>query len=200
MSCICNRKCAQNIDIARQKEIFDKFRALNWSGKIKFIRNVVDRKQIAGKGNVNPLIKLKRSDFNHTCFLTDDKGTKHRVCLSFLSKLLQVNRVKIFRAVASIKSNPTATDRRGMISSKKVKVQDKEFIKKIIERLPKYESRYNMSLSSKKYLHPDFNIKKIYKLYQENCLSEGKNVLSLSYLTKEFKLLGVELPKLRTMK
>lgn len=198
VNCLCKRKCAQNIDIVRQKEIFDKFYALKtWSERVKFIRSVVDRKKCDSE-KIIPLIKLKERNFIHSCILRDGRGTKHQVCISFLTKLLQVNRVKIFRAVSSIDSNPSALDGRGKFPARKAKLQDKRFMQDFIESLPKYEHHYNTSQSSKKYLHPDLNIVKLHKLYQAKCVSEEKKAMSLSYFSKFFKSIGFEFPKLRT--
>lgn len=198
VNCRCKRKRAQKIDVLIQKEIFDKFHALDtWSGRVKFIRKLVIRTK-SDKENINPLTKMKKKNFNFSCFLVDDHGVTHQVCIPFVTKLLQVNRVKIFRAVSSIKSNPLAIDRRGKFPSRNIKSKDKQFIKQFIECFPKYEHDNNTPQLNKKYLHPDLNIKKLHELYRSMCLSEEKKALSLSFFRQFFKLLGVEFPMLRT--
>lgn len=106
--------------------------------------------------------------------------------------------MKIFRAVASTEKNPSAVDRRGTCFSRKAKHEDTQFIKDFVKRLPKYESHYNKIQSTKKYLHPSWNIKKLHTQYQAFCLKEKRNAMSLSYFRKVFKRIGVIFPKLRT--
>lgn len=184
--CVCKRKCAERIDVVRQKDIFDAFICMKWSNKTIFIRNIVTRKRVE-KENLDPIIKLKKRNFNSECFLNDSEGNTHRVCASFVLKLLQISRTKLFRAKASESMNPSATDRRGKFPTRRVKAQDREFIKSFIENYPQYESRYNMSCSSFKYLHPALNSHRLYGEYKKECELQNLQGRSNSFFQKVFR-------------
>lgn len=110
VNCTCTRKCSENIDILRQKELHQQFYSLrNWAAKTHFIREIIAQTKTE-KENLNPVLQLKKRKFHCKCFLTDDAGKKHPVCLSFVSKLLKLNRSKLFRAVDSKKFNPSGVE------------------------------------------------------------------------------------------
>lgn len=197
VNCVCKRQCAALIDVVRQKEIFDEYHSLSWSRQTKFLREIVNCKR-PDKENVNPSTKLKKKEWIRSYFLKNDQGIKHRVCLFFLLKLLQVSHSKIFRAVNSKNTNPSAVDRRGLFPSRKAKFNDAEFLKNFIENIPQYESTYSKSRSHAKVLHPDLNITKLYKIYQTNCETDQRKVMSLSYFKKAFKKFDFTFAKYRT--
>lgn len=122
----------------------------------------------------------------------------HQVCLHFFSKLFQVSRARIFRAITSSRTNPSATDRRGKYPSRKAKSKDVEYMKSFIKKMPQFETRYCKSDSSTKYLHPDLNVKRLYIQYKKNCSTDEQKLMSLSYFTKFFKRLNLKFPKRRS--
>lgn len=191
VNCVCKMKCADKIDIARQKEIFDEYHNdLSWSQKVLFIRKFVVRHKIQ-KTNLNPRIQLKKREFYCDSFLIDGKGEKQKVCQTFLSNVLQVPRATIFRAIASAKRNPNAIDKRGKFPAKQADERDRVFIKKFITELPVYESKRNRSESSAKFLHPSLkSVKQLYLKYQEKCseMPDMRKPLSLAYFTRTFKM------------
>lgn len=193
VNCACKNKCFDKIDIVRQKEIFDEYNSLTRSQKVLFMRKIVVQRRV-GKENLNP-IQLKKREFCCDNYLVDDKGVKHKVCQTFVLKLLQVPRTTLFRAVNSAKVNPNAIDKRGKYPAKRVDSRGKAFIKQFISELPVYESKYNRSASSAKFLHPGINVKQIYLKYKEKCseIQQMKKVLSLALFTqifnKEFDLM-----------
>lgn len=119
--------------------------------------------------------------------MNDSEGNTHRVCASFVLKLLQISRTKLFRAKASESINPSATDRRGKFPTRRAKVQEREFIKSFIESYPQYESRHNMSGSSFKYLHPALNSHRLYGEYKKECELLNLQGRSISFFQKVFK-------------
>lgn len=198
VNCLCKRNCVTRIDINRQKDIFDEYNALKrWNRKTKFLRELVVRK-ISDKENLNPVIQLKKKNATFSYFLIDDQGVKHQVCLHFFSKLLQIRRLKIFRAIESTDRNPSAVDHRGQNRARLAKPGDKQFIHDFIRSIPQYESKWNRSQSSTKYLHPDLNIKKLYEKYKESCNGQQQKAMSLGYFKKMFKTYDIDFAKHRT--
>lgn len=166
--------------------MFDQFyRLKSWSDKTSFLRSCVKRCEM--KPNRNPIISLKNRRFFSRYEVKDEKGNFKRVCAHFLTNLLQISRVKLFRSAASITSNPLAIDRRGKFSSRKVKFCDIEFAKQFIQRFPQYESKFRQFHSSKKYLHPSLNLRKLYGMYRTECTNNVRTILSETYFRKVFK-------------
>lgn len=184
--CKCNKNCAARIDVVNQKDIFDQFYGCSsWSKETEFLRSIVNREPV--KENLNPQINLKKKDFFSTYNLYNSDGEKQRVCLSFITGLLQVNRTKVFRAVASIKNNPFAVDRRGKSSKKKTAAEATAFAKEFIQSIPSYESKIDPNLSDTKFLHPNLTVNAIYRLYGNMCEFKQKRQMSKSVFMKCFK-------------
>lgn len=183
LSCTCNRDCATLIDIVMQKEIYDHFHGLEkWSEKTQYLRSIVKRNET--KQNLSPRVNLKEKNHFSTFFLLDSDNTQQRVCSLFVTKLLQVNRYKLFRAVSSIETNPSAIDRRGHASTKKTAPEDIEFAKSFIQSFPCYESKAKPKSLDIKYFHPRLNLNSIYQLYSNTCTFKQKKVLSKTVFTK----------------
>lgn len=194
--CACKRQCASHINIARQREIFTEYHGIqSWSLKTIFLRTLVEQKKCYRK-DVNPINKLKKKDNMYSYFLRDDQGVKHQVCLTFILKLLQVNRTKIYRSIISGSTNPSAVDRRGKCGARAANVQDAEFLTNFIDTFPQYESRYNKSQT--KYLHPDLSVKKLHEIYQAHCITDGRKPLTLSYFQRTYDKFNTVFAKRRT--
>lgn len=200
VNCVCKRNCATHIDIVRQKEIFDQYNAFkSWNQKTTFLRELVVRKK-HDKENINLTIQLKKKTSSCSCFFSDDQGVKHRVCIWFFTKLLQVDRSKLFRAIDSTAKNPSAIDHRGQNRGRLTKPEDKQFVMDFINKIPQYESKWNRTQSSTKYLHPDLGIKKLYDKYKDSCFDQQRKAMSFGYFTKKFKTFDIDFAKHRTQK
>lgn len=98
ISCPCKKNCANLIDIVSQGEFFRSYQNLKtWSQKTLFLRSIVVRE--SSKENLNPRQAIKKKSHFSSFYLVDTNGKKQKVCASFVAKMLQVNRTKIFRAV-----------------------------------------------------------------------------------------------------
>lgn len=177
VNCTCKRDCATLIDIVTQKDIFDHFHGLGkWSEKTQYLRSIVKRNET--KQNLNPRVDLKKKNYFSSFFLLDSDNKQQQVCSLFVTKLLQVNRFKVFRAVSSIETNPLAIDRRGKASTKKTAPENIEFAKNFIQSFPCYESKSKPNSLDIKYFHPRLNLNSIYQLYVNTCTFKQKKVLS----------------------
>lgn len=138
VNCQCKKKCAEIIDVINQKDIFDQFYGYStWSERTNFLRSIVNQNSV--KENLNPRINLRSKDFFSTYFFSDATGGKQRVCSTFVTKLLQINRSILFRANSSIKRNPYAIDCRGKAPKKKTAAADTAFVKQFVQSFPCYE-------------------------------------------------------------
>lgn len=176
VNCICNKNCAQRIDVVIQREIFDQYYGSTWSEQTEFLRSITKRDSV--KENLNPRVNLKNREFFSCYHFTDASGEVQRVCLSFVTKVLQINRVKVHRAVSSIKNNPFAVDRRGKLLKPKTTIEDAAFAKQFIESFPQYESKIDSNSLDVKYLHPSLTLNTIYRLYGNTCEFKQKKKLS----------------------
>lgn len=90
--CNCKNKCAQKIDVHRQKVIFESFYTLeSWSKKRLFIRSLV--KTHHTKENFNPV--TTKTNVLYDYFLTNSSGNQEKVCLVFFLKCVQTTKTTI---------------------------------------------------------------------------------------------------------
>lgn len=184
VNCRCRKNCALTIDVTTQKDIFDRFHnSPDWSEKTQFLRSIANR-EIA-KENLNPRIGMKKRQNIFHYYLCGTDGMLQRVCLLFVSQLLQINRTSIFRAIESTESNPFAIDRRGKAATKnKSAPVDVAFVKEFIETIPCYES--HIPLCNIKYLHPNLTLNEIYRLYDNVCTFKQRKAISKAAFNRIF--------------
>lgn len=126
---------------------------------------------------LNPLINLKKRDSVFNYHLLNDDGQLTQVCLWFFTRVLQINRKKVNRAVSSARNNPDAIDRRGSATQTSQNVQKMNYMRQFIAKFIPYEN----------YLHPRLTQRKMYLLYQEDCVHKIRNMLSESTFRNVFR-------------
>lgn len=176
-SCKCKLDCADVIDVNRQKEYFDHYFSLaNWSQKTIFLRAIIEKQP------VKPVKTLRSRNFVSKYYLIDGAGIKQRVCSSFIEKMLQVHRTRLFRASKSIEDNPEAMERRGIFLKKKSSDDAINLVKQFIEKFPTFESHHN-----KTFLHPQLNLITLFRMYCDYCKSINKDALKYNNFRNIFK-------------
>lgn len=179
--CPCKRNCAKRIDVLKQREFYDAFKAcINYTERTNFLRSISTRESM--KENLNPVVKHSKKEKLHKYFLLNENNEQVQVCLRFLSNILCLKRSLVFRAISSIERNPNAEERRGKTNKKRIDARDIKFVAKFIEKFPSYESN-----SSTKYLHPRLNVTKMYKMYNELCQFQQRKALTETMFRKVFK-------------
>lgn len=174
-SCNCKKNCAKNIDIDRQKELHTAFYSLeNWSKKTLFLRSLI--KSRPTKENLNPVITKQKVFYDY--FLTNSRGNQESVCHAFFLKCFQVPKDRVYRIMRTAISNGAAIDNRGKKLTPKTRKRDLNFLKKFINKFPRYYSHYGTSKSDKKYLNPNLNIIRLYREYCIVCNFEKRKTLS----------------------
>lgn len=111
-----------------------------------------------------------------------------QVCRDTLLGTLQINKNRIRVALDQMKNN-IIHDRRGQSSGGRNAI-DEERIQKIkqhISSFPTYISHYCRNQTNSKFLHPDLNLNKMYKLYKETTnqpvsLSKYKNIFYSNFI------------------
>lgn len=181
-SCKCSKKCSVNIDVLRQKELFDNYyKLLSWNQKTLFLRSCVKlSKPERQKAKMLPLMPLKYKEFTYKYMFLDAAGVSHFVCKHFFCTCLQVTPSRMQRAIKLQNANPAAVDHRGVSApANKTKPNDYVFLKKFIEKFPKYRSHYRRDDTQRHYLAPNLNLTKMYGLYQVYAEFKGQRPISL---------------------
>lgn len=146
------------------------------------MRSFITTKPVAE--NLDPIIEQKRKENIYYYYLKNEFGSLTRVCLSFFSKLLQISRSKVFRAIKSSVKNPAAVDRRGSARNRQTHYSDLKYLRDFIDKFVSYEahnSTHSVTLN-KQFLHPRVNLRKIYQLYSEDCaFKQKKNNIGNSF-------------------
>lgn len=175
--CKCGAGCCQKIDVLRQKEIFDNFyKTSNWTQKTLLIRGTVKKIPVAPK--FDPIIPQKvRQNFQYS--LENADGVSHKVCRDFYIKCLNLTPSRIERALKSMIKNPSAAETRGRgPPANKTSEQDRSKVINFINLFPKYESHYSRKKSSKKFLHPNLNLNKLFDEYKNSCEFKNEHPVS----------------------
>lgn len=134
INCVCKNGCAQKIDVFKQQEIFIKLNDLKkWSQRTLFLRSLVATKPL--KVNLNPIIDIKKKEKMYNYHLFNDEGLLTQVCQSFFTKVLQIGREKVYRAISSAQANPNAYERRGKSMKKKMLISTNRTWKHLLEVL-----------------------------------------------------------------
>lgn len=163
--CSCRMRCHNKIDVERQHVIFQNFYDFpDWTRKTLYLRSSVEKNAVARKiSTLNPIHQQKDRNHTYRYFLNDDTGYKQEVCNNFFYKCHQINSQRIYRALGTMQSNPTARERRGKQTSKnKTNEREIQFVKEFIAKFPKYKSHYGRKDSDRDYLAPHLNISKMY--------------------------------------
>lgn len=185
VNCICKKKCAERIDVLKQQEIFENFNKLNdWPSQTRFLRALISTH--ATKEKLDPIIDTKEKENSYAYHFIDENGSLTKVCLSFFTKVLQVDRIKVFRAVDSMKKNPNAVEKRGSSTARRTNALDLKYSKDFISKFVSYEPSRNPKKTNAKYLHPRLNLRKIYLLYSKDCAFKNRKVISDSVFRRIF--------------
>lgn len=151
-------------------------------------------------GYLNPIVTKKKMRYDYIYSLNGDNGV-HQVCMSFFTKLFQVNRNRIRNAIAYAVSNPGGYDHRGKFPKKMVSTADNEFIQDFIRQFQTYESRFKSQEENEMFLHPQLNLFKLYKQYKTICAFQNRRILSRKYFVAAFKSgFSIDFPKKRLNK
>lgn len=115
--------------------------------------------------------------------MKNDGGKKQQVCSSFLTKILQISRKTLFKAIQSIGTNPNAVQRRGKYPTRKTDARDIQFCEAFIRKHATFDSHHDYQ-----YLHPRLNIRMLYDLYCQTIENESeRKMLAKSMFRKFFK-------------
>lgn len=178
--CRCGRKCHDKVGAAQQKEVFDRFYAMeNFNLQSSYLFSLVkvvpkkrcsfpsDRRQTESRRSNTRVYTVPNSD-----------GLSTTVCKEFFKKIFAVSDGRISRVLKFKLSIPTPPiDKRGKQAPvNKTNEEKLQRVKEFIDRFPKYESHYTLHKSmNRRFLAPDLSLPKMYSLYCDDT-SESERV------------------------
>ncbi|KAI4463873.1 dna-directed rna polymerases i ii and iii subunit rpabc2 [Holotrichia oblita] len=133
------------------------------------LMNLISVLQVSGRchGTYNdPAESHRQGTMTYT--VPDGTGRMVRVCKTTFMGIFAVSKVKVQTIIRKKKSGETSfTDKRTYHKLKKFTSEDKNVVKQHILSIPRQESHYSTSHTSKEYLIPDLNIHRLFKAFAE---------------------------------
>lgn len=185
-TCNCQKKCSELISREKRQEEFYKYVSLgSYEAQLLFITSSVKEKNKARTYTVNESKTGQRRPKNYSRTYTIC-GTE--VCKALYLNNFQITSKKIDVSLKKYRSGNTIKDKRGLAQGgwNKTPQEEIDFIKNIIESLPKYESHYRREQNATAilYLKSDMTIQKIYDLYLDKFKTVyGESKIPVSFVT-----------------
>lgn len=189
--CTCRKQCHQLILKEKREEEFNRYVALqSYEAQLLFIVNCVKesskkRTYTVITGNLSK--KKKPREYKRTYSISSIE-----VCRDMFVNNFQISPKKIDISLRKNRDGKLIKDQRGYSAGgwNKTSEEDVEFVKNMINSLPKYESHYRREQNSScQYLKLGMTIQKIYELYLEKInevYGKTKAPVSLSTLKNIF--------------
>lgn len=192
-SCTCVKECHRLVPKDKREEDFQKYVTLgSYEAQLLFIVNCVketpkSRSYTVTTENQSRGVK-KTKVYTRTYTICGIK-----VCKNMFLNHLQITPKKVDVSLKKNRDGDTIKDKRGQTRGgwNKTKEEDVEFIKNIINALPKYESHYRraQNTGNRQYLKLGMTVQKIYNLYKEELkkiYGEKKEPVSMVTLKRIF--------------
>lgn len=127
--------------------------------------------------DVTPQYRYQREgtctrDFNHAFYFYVE-GKKIRVCKTFFKATLDITDSPIRTVLSKNNNGFLEADGQGKHGNhKKVDLEIKEGIRSFINRIPRVESHYTRSKSTREYIEGNKSIASIYRDYVQDCATK----------------------------
>lgn len=168
--CKCAQKCHDKINSEQQKELFNRFYAMeNFDLQSSYIFSLVKvlpkkRSSISTNGQQTD----SRRSNTRVYTMPNSEGLSTTVCKEFFKKIFAVSDGRLSRVLKRKLSIPTPPiDARGRHAPVNKTSEEKiQRVKEFIDKFPKYESHYTLHKSTnRRFLAPDLSLPKMYALY-----------------------------------
>ena len=184
-SCACASKCFTKLTVEEMKKIFKSFWELsNFDVQNAFLCGSVKISPV--KRHTSPTSKRG----NTRVYYVNNGERSIRVCKTAFLRIHGISNGRLTRILdaQSKQGGVPRLDKRGRHEPpNKTSQEDLDVISQHIESFPVYESHYSRSDNpNRKYLSPDLTVAKMYNLYKERCLPEGKRAASEWIYRKHF--------------
>ncbi|CAH1109438.1 unnamed protein product [Psylliodes chrysocephalus] len=166
----CKFKCSEQFSIAERSNLCRVYWSMDFKSKKIFILSNITIEPVKTRRVVKSSQKRDRS-FTKKCFFKKN-NERIQVCQKFFTKTLCICPDVVADAIDKVDSVGCygSEDLRGKHEpANKVKQEVLIHVKKHIESFPVMESHYTRKDTSRQYLDPNLNIRKMYLLYIEQC-------------------------------
>lgn len=167
--CRCKWRCKE-INSQTQQQIFDKYWGLEFEDQRMFLIHHVQKieKKIQKTGN-KPSRRGKTLAYH---LPVEDELV--RVCSKGFYNTLDISektiRYRLDKGLYSTK------DRRGKHVKKQIPEKEKNYIREHIKQFPKVPSHFCRKDVQRKYLDSNLSLKKMYRMYEDECKSKGRTI------------------------
>ncbi|KAF4529873.1 hypothetical protein B566_EDAN016117 [Ephemera danica] len=192
----CNRHCSSFSTEDRQL-IFDTFwtKIEDWKTRRWYIASLIDSSETKEKTSKIP-DKLSRRKFSYSYFLKkDDK--RYQVCQTTFSNTfgILVHTINSWINIQAKETPPKIIENEEKVRRTTLKPRNifmtntqKKKLDKYLDSLPRVPSHYCRKNTSRFYLERPFRSQsQVYRLYEENCNSEGTKPVSWTSFWRAFK-------------
>ncbi|KAL1457152.1 hypothetical protein WDU94_001813 [Cyamophila willieti] len=182
--CMRTGKSCNNFSDSIRNEIFSNYWEIgNLSLQREFITRHVRSKDKKRAYTANETSRRK----NTNEYALPLNSRLEPVCKVMFLNTLGISETTMRTSLKNLETGVVNTERRGGRSTKRSE-NDLAETEKIINHINKFdrvESHYTRANSSREYLHADLNIKKMFRMYQDECLPD-QQISSLSKYRKTF--------------
>jgi hypothetical protein len=161
----CYFKCNSKISHNERQQLFDSYYSCDFAGKRAFIIRTVEKTLKCSKVNKN---SMRNYSFKYHIYLGNEKL---RVYKKFYLATLNISQIAVYFAHKnkdSVSGTPFPS-KAGKHVKSKISNERKNFVIEHIDSIPRVESHYCRSDTSKQYFESSLNLVKLYELYKEKC-------------------------------
>ena len=174
----CRFNCSKNFCNEARHQIFAVFWGLgDHDRRTDFIAHHCEKSQKKQTCN-----EPSRRNFSISYYLTND-NQRIRVCKEFFLKTLDIGQDTVYVALNKNTQFGAASSslRRQRTPSNKFSDETQQRVTDHIGSFPTMESHYARSQTNKKFLDSGLNVRKMYELYEQQCLDENIKPVSETY-------------------
>lgn len=173
INCTCRFKCSVKIADEQRcilcKEYYD---LADYVRQKMYLASNIKTAPVARKRS-SP--KTKNRKTSRLYFLKDSSGIKQRVCLKFFCATFAISHRVIETCLQNISSTGLYTGydkRKDTMPANATPLQAQRLVREHIDSYPTMESHYCRRDSTKKYLSPELNLSKMYRMYKNEFCRE----------------------------
>lgn len=189
---VCQKRCAEKIEISDQKEIFEKYWEIqNFNSRLLYCSGLVSMTNTKITLNKKHLRKPRNRPKTFKYYL-EIHGERVHVCKKCFQNTLDESNRFLKTILAKKMSNTPLIDMRGKsVPKNKIPEHIISQIKQFFNDFPSYESHYTRRDTSKRYFSADLTITKLYELYT---VKYG-TIISLTKFSEIFKEMDIKFKK-----
>lgn len=174
----CRKNCTEIISENTRKEIFKQYwsEEKTWDIKRQFVRSHVESKPTERRRPKDNSRNSKKQTINYFFEIESEGSTKKvYVCKTYFLNTLGISETVVRNALKKqVSGGFVSRDMRGRhVPRNKLHEEVLNGVRAHIQSFPCYESHYTRQNSKRKYLGPELNTIKMYKLYLAKCEQDG---------------------------